>query len=161
VEAFVSRGQIQRVMGRPGRAALTRSSLLGMASSSCSYAASALARSLFRRGADFTAAMVFMSASTNLVAAGGRAVAGRHQLRRSGGLRLRRPDLAAPAGDLQKALRRAAGGGRRAAGGGRRALWLLGVFWLVMSAAGLLTELLAQAAGLIRRPGWAPSRPST
>jgi hypothetical protein len=154
VEAFVSRGQIQRVMGRPGRAALTRSSLLGMASSSCSYAASALARSLFRRGADFTAAMVFMSASTNLVAAGGRAVAGRHQLRRSGGLRLRRPDLAAPAGDLQKAL-------RRAAGGGRRALWLLGVFWLVMSAAGLLTELLAQAAGLIRRPGWAPSRPST
>ena len=39
-----------------------------MASSSCSYAASALARSLFQRGADFTAAMVFMFASTNLVA---------------------------------------------------------------------------------------------
>ena len=68
VQAFVSRGQMQRVMGRRRPAALTRSSLLGMASSSCSYAASALAKSLFLRGADFTAAMVFMFASTNLVA---------------------------------------------------------------------------------------------
>jgi uncharacterized protein len=68
VQAFVSRSQMQRVMGRRGPAALTRSSLLGMASSSCSYAASALAKSLFQRGADFTAAMVFMFASTNLVA---------------------------------------------------------------------------------------------
>ena len=68
VQAFVSRGQMQRVMGSGGPAALTRSSLLGMASSSCSYAASALAKSLFQRGADFTAAMVFMVASTNLVA---------------------------------------------------------------------------------------------
>ena len=67
VQAFVPRGQMQRVMGGRGPAALTRSALLGMASSSCSYAASALARSLFRRGADFTAAMVFMFASTNLV----------------------------------------------------------------------------------------------
>ena len=67
VQAFVSRGQMQRVMGRRGPGALTRSSLLGMASSSCSYAASALAKSLFQRGADFTAAMVFMFASTNLV----------------------------------------------------------------------------------------------
>ncbi|MGZ4435717.1 MAG: permease [Trebonia sp.] len=68
VQAFVSRSQMQRVMGRRGPAALTRSSLLGMASSSCSYAASALAKSLFQRGADFTAAIVFMFASTNLVA---------------------------------------------------------------------------------------------
>ena len=68
VQAFVSRSQMQRVMGRRGPAALTRSSLLGMASSSCSYAASALAKSLFSRGADFTAAIVFMFASTNLVA---------------------------------------------------------------------------------------------
>jgi uncharacterized membrane protein YraQ (UPF0718 family)/YHS domain-containing protein len=67
VQAFVSRGQMQRVMGHRGPGALTRSSLLGMASSSCSYAASALAKSLFQRGADFTAAMVFMFASTNLV----------------------------------------------------------------------------------------------
>lgn len=41
---------------------------LGAASSSCSYAAVALARSLFRKGANFTAAMAFMLASTNLVA---------------------------------------------------------------------------------------------
>ena len=68
VQAFVSRSQMQRVMGSRGPAALTRSSLLGMASSSCSFAASALAKSLFQRGADFTAAMVFMFASTNLVA---------------------------------------------------------------------------------------------
>jgi uncharacterized membrane protein YraQ (UPF0718 family)/YHS domain-containing protein len=67
VQAFVSRGQMQRLMGDHRPAALTRSTLLGIASSSCSYAASALARSLFVRGADFTAAMVFMVASTNLV----------------------------------------------------------------------------------------------
>ena len=40
---------------------------LGAASSSCSYAAVALARSLFRKGANFTAAMAFEIASTNLV----------------------------------------------------------------------------------------------
>jgi hypothetical protein len=46
---------------------LALASLLGAASSSCSYAAVALARSLFRKGADFTAAMTFELASTNLV----------------------------------------------------------------------------------------------
>src|SRR5207249_7963004 len=40
---------------------------LGAASSSCSYAAVALARSIFRKGADFTSAMAFEFASTNLV----------------------------------------------------------------------------------------------
>src|SRR5207244_9530737 len=40
---------------------------LGAASSSCSYAAVALARSIFRKGADFIAAMAFQFASTNLV----------------------------------------------------------------------------------------------
>src|SRR5437870_13623711 len=40
---------------------------LGAASSSCSYAAVALARSIFRKAADFTAAMAFEFASTNLV----------------------------------------------------------------------------------------------
>lgn len=67
VQAFVSRRQMRRVMGNHSAATIARSSLLGMASSSCSYAASALARALFGRGADFTAAMVFMVASTNLV----------------------------------------------------------------------------------------------
>jgi uncharacterized protein len=67
VQALVSRKQMQRVMGDHRPAAVTRGSLLGMASSSCSYAASALAKSLFARGADFTTSMIFMFASTNLV----------------------------------------------------------------------------------------------
>jgi uncharacterized membrane protein YraQ (UPF0718 family)/YHS domain-containing protein len=67
VQAFVSRAAMQRQLGDHRPAALTRSTVFGIASSSCSYAASALARSLFLRGADFTAAMVFMVASTNLV----------------------------------------------------------------------------------------------
>ncbi|MGH3413727.1 MAG: permease [Marmoricola sp.] len=67
VQAFVSRRQMRRVLGDHGPAALGRASLLGAASSSCSYAASALAKSLFARGADFTASIVFMVASTNLV----------------------------------------------------------------------------------------------
>jgi hypothetical protein len=67
VQAFVSRRQMQRVMGDHRPATITRTALLGAASSSCSYAASALARTLFARGADFTAATVFMVASTNLV----------------------------------------------------------------------------------------------
>ena len=46
---------------------LALASGLGAASSSCSYASVALARSLFRKGADFTAAMAFQFASTNLV----------------------------------------------------------------------------------------------
>src|SRR3989442_7904024 len=46
---------------------LTIATALGAASSSCSYAAVALARSIFRKGADFTAAMAFEIASTNLV----------------------------------------------------------------------------------------------
>ena len=67
VQAFISRGRMQRALGdhRPGT--LGKASVLGMVSSSCSYAATALAKTLFARGADFTAAMVFMFASTNLV----------------------------------------------------------------------------------------------
>ncbi|MBO0693106.1 MAG: permease, partial [Acidimicrobiaceae bacterium] len=67
VQAFVSRQAMQRHLGDRGPASVTRASLYGMVSSSCSYAASAMARSLFARGADFVAAMVFMFASTNLV----------------------------------------------------------------------------------------------
>ncbi len=54
-------------MGDHKPATVVRTGLLGAASSSCSYAAPALAKSLFQRGADFTSAMVFMVASTNLV----------------------------------------------------------------------------------------------
>jgi uncharacterized membrane protein YraQ (UPF0718 family)/YHS domain-containing protein len=54
-------------MGDHRPAAVTRASGLGMVSSSCSYAATAVAKSLFQKGADFTTAMIFMFASTNLV----------------------------------------------------------------------------------------------
>lgn len=67
VQSFVSRDDMQKLMGDHKPKTIVRSSLLGIASSSCSYAATALAKSLFQRGADFTAAMVFMFASTNLV----------------------------------------------------------------------------------------------
>ena len=67
VQSFVSRAEMQKAMGDHQPRTIVRTSLLGAASSSCSYAASALAKSLFQRGADFTSAMVFMFASTNLV----------------------------------------------------------------------------------------------
>jgi len=67
VQAVVRRQTVVRLLGddKPKTLALTTG--LGAASSSCSYAAVALARALFRRGASFTAAMVFEIASTNLV----------------------------------------------------------------------------------------------
>ena len=67
VQAFVSREQMQRVLGDHRPAAVARAAGFGMVSSSCSYAATAMAKSLFQKGADFVAAMVFMFASTNLV----------------------------------------------------------------------------------------------
>src|ERR1700749_3281517 len=67
VEAFVSRSEMQRILGRTGPREIARASVLGAASSSCSYAASAMAKTLFQRGADFVNSMVFMFASTNLV----------------------------------------------------------------------------------------------
>lgn len=67
VQSFVSRAEMQQAMGDHKPRTIARTSLLGAASSSCSYAASALAKSLFQRGADFTTSMVFMFASTNLV----------------------------------------------------------------------------------------------
>ncbi|NYI41319.1 permease [Demequina lutea] len=67
VQAFVSKREMQRVLGDHRPKTVVRSSFFGMVSSSCSYAASALAKSLFVRGADFTSSMVFMFASTNLV----------------------------------------------------------------------------------------------
>ena len=67
VQAFVSHDQMQRLMGNHRPAAVARASGLGMISSSCSYAATAMAKSLFAKGADFVDAMIFMFASTNLV----------------------------------------------------------------------------------------------
>lgn len=67
VQAFVSKDEMRRALGDHRPAAVARATGLGMASSSCSYAAAAMAKSLFQRGADFLAAMAFMFASTNLV----------------------------------------------------------------------------------------------
>src|SRR3954453_3350358 len=67
VQAFVSRAEMQRSLGNHRPRTVAKASFFGMVSSSCSYAASALAKSLFARGADFTAAQAFMFASTNLV----------------------------------------------------------------------------------------------
>jgi uncharacterized membrane protein YraQ (UPF0718 family) len=67
VQAVVRRETVARLLGDDRPRTLALSAGLGAASSSCSYAAVALARSLFRKGADFTAAMAFEIASTNLV----------------------------------------------------------------------------------------------
>src|SRR4051812_35564843 len=67
VQAVVSKQQMRRLLPDDSPRTLAVAAGLGAASSSCSYAAVALARSLFRKGADFTAAMAFQFASTNLV----------------------------------------------------------------------------------------------
>src|SRR4029450_13333011 len=67
VQAVVRKSTIVRLLGDDRPRTLAIATGLGAASSSCSYAAVALARSLFRKGANFTAAMAFEIASTNLV----------------------------------------------------------------------------------------------
>jgi len=67
VQAIVRKERITSLMRDDSPRSLTVATLLGAASSSCSYAAVALARALFRKGANFTAAMAFEVASTNLV----------------------------------------------------------------------------------------------
>ena len=67
VQAIVSKSELRRLMPDDSPKTLAVASALGAASSSCSYASVALARSLFRKGANFTAAMAFQFASTNLV----------------------------------------------------------------------------------------------
>jgi uncharacterized protein len=68
VQAVVSKSEMSRLLPDDSPKSLAIATGLGAASSSCSYAAVALARSIFRKGADFTAAMAFELASTNLVA---------------------------------------------------------------------------------------------
>ncbi len=67
VQAVVRRSTIVALLGDDRPRTLAIAAGLGAASSSCSYAAVALARSLFRKGANFTAAMAFEIGSTNLV----------------------------------------------------------------------------------------------
>jgi uncharacterized protein len=68
VQAVVSKSEMTKLLPDDSPKSLAIATGLGAASSSCSYAAVALARSIFRKGADFTAAMAFQLASTNLVA---------------------------------------------------------------------------------------------
>src|SRR5882757_3614212 len=68
VQAVVSHREMARLLPDDGPRAIATALALGAASSSCSYAAVAIARSLFRKGADFAAAVAFEMASTNLVA---------------------------------------------------------------------------------------------
>src|SRR5213080_3747079 len=67
VQSVVSKAEMTRLLPDDSPRSLAIACGLGAASSSCSYAAVALARSIFRKGADFTAAMAFEFASTNLV----------------------------------------------------------------------------------------------
>src|SRR2546421_1230960 len=67
VQAWVPRSRMQRALGGSGPRQVALATGLGAASSSCSYAAVAIAKSLFQKGASFAAAMAFQFASTNLV----------------------------------------------------------------------------------------------
>ena len=67
VQAVVAHREMARLLPDDRPRSIATALALGAASSSCSYAAVALARSLFRKGANFTAAMAFEMASTNLV----------------------------------------------------------------------------------------------
>jgi uncharacterized membrane protein YraQ (UPF0718 family) len=67
IEELVSKDEMSRLLPDSRARSISKASLLGAASSSCSYAAVAMARSMVRKGADFTAAMAFQFAATNLV----------------------------------------------------------------------------------------------
>ena len=67
VQTVVSKRAVAGALGRPDLKGFVLACGLGAASSSCSYAAVAVARALFRRGASFINAIIFEFASTNLV----------------------------------------------------------------------------------------------
>jgi uncharacterized membrane protein YraQ (UPF0718 family)/YHS domain-containing protein len=67
VQAWVPRERIERAFGGSGPRPVALATGLGAASSSCSYAAIAIAKSLFQKGASAASALAFQFASTNLV----------------------------------------------------------------------------------------------
>jgi uncharacterized membrane protein YraQ (UPF0718 family)/YHS domain-containing protein len=67
VQSMVVRNGLRAKLGTTSVSSASRATLLGVVSSSCSYAASAMSRTLFARGSSFTNALIFMVASTNLV----------------------------------------------------------------------------------------------
>src|SRR3989440_4225329 len=67
VQAWVPRERIEATLGGEGLGPVAKATGLGAASSSCSYAAIAIAKSLFQKGASAASALAFQFASTNLV----------------------------------------------------------------------------------------------
>jgi uncharacterized protein len=67
VQAWVPRARLERTLGGRGLKDVSLATGLGAASSSCSYAATAIAKSMFAKGASLVSAMSFQFASTNLV----------------------------------------------------------------------------------------------
>ncbi|MGV7240231.1 permease [Caballeronia sp. M23-90] len=67
IEVTISKGEMSKLLPDDSSNSIVTASALGAASSSCSYAAVAMARSIVRKGGDFTAAMAFEFAATNLV----------------------------------------------------------------------------------------------
>src|ERR1700754_739819 len=67
VQAWVPRARIEDALSGTGFAPTAKATGLGAASSSCSYAAIAIARSLFAKGSSAITALAFQFASTNLV----------------------------------------------------------------------------------------------
>jgi uncharacterized membrane protein YraQ (UPF0718 family) len=67
VQAWVPRGRIERALSGSGFSPIAKATGLGAASSSCSYAAIAIAKSLFQKGASAASMLAFQFASTNLV----------------------------------------------------------------------------------------------
>src|SRR6267154_3752929 len=67
VQAWIPRERLERALGGRGLRQVTLATGLGAASSSCSYAAIAIAKTLFAKGASLVSAMAFQFASTNLV----------------------------------------------------------------------------------------------
>ena len=67
IQAFVSKAQMQRELGRGGLRQVALATIFGAASSSCSYAAAAVSKTLFKKGAALTPSLAFLFSSTNLV----------------------------------------------------------------------------------------------
>jgi uncharacterized membrane protein YraQ (UPF0718 family) len=67
VMTFVSKEKMVKLLGRPGFKELGLAALFGASSSSCSYAAASMTKSIYQKGADIIPALAFMLASTNLV----------------------------------------------------------------------------------------------
>ncbi|MDQ6941766.1 MAG: permease [Candidatus Eremiobacteraeota bacterium] len=67
VQALVSKERMQRTLGRDGIREIALATGFGAASSSCSYAAAAMSKTLFKKGAALVPSMAFLFSSTNLV----------------------------------------------------------------------------------------------